>query len=181
MVRLRESTPKTACLLALVGATLLPCSSSAFSATGLLNFAAPPPQFATASIMSASRQAATCHLSQHLGQHGKHPQVLSGAFTGSFGAGRKGAILRRSGAMRTTAVLSMVGIEPIEEMPDYRDDDLSGRRLFVTGLPSSIDDVRLYLAFEGFGRVVEARVAKPGIYYTYIICYMYNISHTSII
>ena len=74
-----------------------------------------------------------------------------------------GATLRRSGVMRTSAVLSMVGIEPIEEMRDYRDDDLSGRRLFVTGLPSSIDDVRLYLAFEGFGRIVEAHVAKPGI------------------
>jgi RNA recognition motif-containing protein len=57
----------------------------------------------------------------------------------------------------------MVAIEPIEEMRDYRDDDLSGRRLFVTGLPSSIDDVRLYLAFEGFGRITEAHVAKPGL------------------
>ena len=57
----------------------------------------------------------------------------------------------------------MVAIEPIEEMRDYRDDDLSGRRLFITGLPSSIDDVRLYLAFEGFGRITEAHVAKPGL------------------
>jgi len=57
----------------------------------------------------------------------------------------------------------MVMLEPIEEMRDYREDDLTGKRLFVTGLPSSIDDVRLYLAFEGFGRVTEAHVAKPGL------------------
>ena len=64
---------------------------------------------------------------------------------------------------RQSLASSMVAIEPIEEMRDYRDDDLSGRRLFVTGLPSSIDDVRLYLAFEGFGRITEAHVAKPGL------------------
>lgn len=57
----------------------------------------------------------------------------------------------------------MLALEPIEEMRDYREDDVSGKRLFVTGLASSIDDVRLYLAFEGFGRIVEAHVAKPGL------------------
>jgi RNA recognition motif-containing protein len=71
--------------------------------------------------------------------------------------------LRRSMVMRPSVALSMVALEPIEDMRDYRDDDLSGRRLFVTGLPSSIDDVRLYLAFEGFGRITEAHVVKPGL------------------
>jgi hypothetical protein len=61
------------------------------------------------------------------------------------------------------AVSMVDGLEPIQDMRDYRDDDLSGRRLFVTGLPSSIDDVRLYLAFEGFGKILEAHVAKPGL------------------
>jgi len=56
-----------------------------------------------------------------------------------------------------------MALEPIEDMRDYREDDVSGLRLFVTGLPSSIDDVRLYLAFEGFGRITEAHVAKPGL------------------
>jgi len=68
----------------------------------------------------------------------------------------------RLGAIRPHSAVSMI-LEPIEEMRDYREDDLTGRRLFVTGLPSSIDDVRLYLAFEGFGRVTEAHVAKPGL------------------
>jgi len=65
--------------------------------------------------------------------------------------------------VRASAVPTMLALEPIEEMRDYREDDVSGKRLFVTGLASSIDDVRLYLAFEGFGRIVEAHVAKPGL------------------
>ena len=63
-------------------------------------------------------------------------------------------------------------MEPIEEMRDYSEDDALGRRLFVTGLASSIDDVRLYLAFEGFGRIVEAHVAKP-VHIRYIILCIY--------
>lgn len=35
-------------------------------------------------------------------------------------------------------------------------------RLFVTGLAPTVDDVRLYLAFQNCGKVVEAHVAKPG-------------------
>jgi len=46
---------------------------------------------------------------------------------------------------------------------DYRKADVQGQRLFITGLPSSIDDVRLYLAFESFGCLIEANVAKPGL------------------
>ena len=73
--------------------------------------------------------------------------------------------------MRPMVAVSMVGLEPIEgHERDYRDDDLMGRRLFVTGLPSSIDDVRLYLAFEGFGRIVEAHVAKPVCVLSFVGC-----------
>lgn len=50
-----------------------------------------------------------------------------------------------------------------EEERDYREADIRGTRLFVTGLPSSVDDIRLYLAFEEYGRVLEAQVAKPGL------------------
>jgi hypothetical protein len=32
----------------------------------------------------------------------------------------------------------------------------------VTGLAPTVDDVRLYLAFQNCGKVVEAHVAKPG-------------------
>ncbi len=35
-------------------------------------------------------------------------------------------------------------------------------RLFVTGLASTVDDVRLYLAFQNCGKILEAHVAKPG-------------------
>lgn len=51
-----------------------------------------------------------------------------------------------------------------EEERDYREADIRGTRLFVTGLPSSVDDIRLYLAFEEYGRVLEAQVAKPGLH-----------------
>jgi hypothetical protein len=45
---------------------------------------------------------------------------------------------------------------------DFREADVSGKRLFVTSLASTVDDVRLYLAFEPIGGLVEAHVVKPG-------------------
>ncbi|EKX35321.1 RNA binding protein, plastid or PPC targeted [Guillardia theta CCMP2712] len=63
------------------------------------------------------------------------------------------------------SALNMVTISDLDEEYeiDYRQADLTGQRLFVTGLPSSMDDLRLYLAFEGFGTILEAHVAKPGL------------------
>jgi hypothetical protein len=49
-----------------------------------------------------------------------------------------------------------------EEEKDYRNADLIGQRLFVTGLAATVDDARLYLAFESIGNLLEARVVKPG-------------------
>jgi len=149
MARLRDSLPKAASSLVLVGAMLLPCSSSAYSST-VLNFAAPP------CLAPRAVPATACHLDRQ------------GLFAGrqllrqSRGLERAGTASRGSArVMRTSGVRNMLAMEPIEEMRDYSEDDALGRRLFVTGLASSIDDVRLYLAFEGFGRIVEAHVAKP--------------------
>jgi hypothetical protein len=49
-----------------------------------------------------------------------------------------------------------------EDEKDFREADLTGKRLFVTGLASTVDDVRLYLAFEPVGSLQEAHVVKPG-------------------
>ena len=49
-----------------------------------------------------------------------------------------------------------------EDGKDFREADLTGKRLFVTGLPSTVDDVRLYLAFEQIDGLLEAHVVKPG-------------------
>ena len=154
MARLRDSLPKAASSLVLVGAMLLPCSArSAYSST-VLNFAAPP------CIAPRVVPATVCHLAP--GRQGlfagrqllRQSRGLERAGTASRGSAR---------AWRTSGVRNMLAMEPIEEMRDYSEDDALGRRLFVTGLASSIDDVRLYLAFEGFGRIVEAHVAKPGL------------------
>lgn len=56
---------------------------------------------------------------------------------------------------------SMMLIED-EDEKDFREADLTGKRLFVTGLASTVDDVRLYLAFEPVGNLLEAHVVKPG-------------------
>jgi hypothetical protein len=45
---------------------------------------------------------------------------------------------------------------------DYRDADLWGQRLFVTGLAATVHDAELFLGFEGNGGLLEARVVKPG-------------------
>jgi len=154
MVRLRShSRPRTMYLLVLVGTTLLPCCS-AFWPSGMIAFG-PGRGTALRPPLPAGQAgpSATC-------------RPLPGP---SFSYGGDTILRASTGARgwssvrRSSPSLSMVAIEPIEEMRDYRDDDLSGRRLFVTGLPSSIDDVRLYLAFEGFGRITEAHVAKPGL------------------
>ncbi len=50
-----------------------------------------------------------------------------------------------------------------EDGKDFREADLTGKRLFVTGLPSTVDDVRLYLAFEQIDGLLEAHVVKPGV------------------
>uniref|UniRef100_A0A7S0QY70 RRM domain-containing protein n=1 Tax=Cryptomonas curvata TaxID=233186 RepID=A0A7S0QY70_9CRYP len=52
-----------------------------------------------------------------------------------------------------------------EDGKDFREADLTGKRLFVTGLASTVDDVRLYLAFEQINGLLEAHVVKPGIGY----------------
>ncbi len=44
----------------------------------------------------------------------------------------------------------------------YSAADSVGSRLLVSGLASSVDAERLILAFEPFGAIVEARVARPG-------------------
>jgi hypothetical protein len=49
-----------------------------------------------------------------------------------------------------------------EEEKDYRNADLIGQRLFVTGLAATVDDAKLYLEFESIGDLLEARVVKPG-------------------
>jgi hypothetical protein len=49
-----------------------------------------------------------------------------------------------------------------DEEKDYRNADLIGQRLFVTGLAATVDDARLYLEFESIGHLIEARVVKPG-------------------
>ncbi len=56
-----------------------------------------------------------------------------------------------------------------EDGKDFREADLSGKRLFVTGLASTVDDVRLYLAFEQISGLLEAHVVKPG------VCFIANI------
>jgi hypothetical protein len=58
-------------------------------------------------------------------------------------------------------LLNMMLIED-EDEKDFREADLTGKRLFVTGLASTVDDVRLYLAFEPVGSLQEAHVVKPG-------------------
>jgi hypothetical protein len=50
-----------------------------------------------------------------------------------------------------------------EDGKDFREADLTGKRLFVTGLASTVDDVRLYLAFEQINGLLEAHVVKPGV------------------
>ena len=136
---------KVICLLAIMSAARMPCSSSAFSTTAPLNFAAPP----TVTSLRGFSLSTSC---PQAGSGLRHPGALTAAR-------RQAAVVRP----KMVAVSMVDGLEPIEDMRDYRDDDLSGRRLFVTGLPSSIDDVRLYLAFEGFGKILEAHVAKPGL------------------
>ena len=53
-------------------------------------------------------------------------------------------------------------LAPEAEQKDYRDADLWGRRLFVTGLGPAVDDVKLFLGFARVGGLIEARVVKPG-------------------
>ena len=52
-------------------------------------------------------------------------------------------------------------LEGDDERKDYREADLCGQRLFVTGLAATVDDSTLFLDFQGCG-AVEARVVKPG-------------------
>eukprot|EP00960_Hanusia_phi_P071157 767484-Hanusia_phi.AAC.3 len=69
---------------------------------------------------------------------------------------------RNFGALSSMQMVTINDLQEEYEI-DYRQADLTGQRLFVTGLPSSMDDLRLYLAFEGFGTILEAHVAKPGL------------------
>jgi RNA recognition motif-containing protein len=51
------------------------------------------------------------------------------------------------------------------ERQEYLEVDKSGARLFVSGLAPSVDDERLFLAFEPFGDLLEWRIARPGLGY----------------
>jgi len=85
---------------------------------------------------------------------------VSGAGTASLGAGFN---VRLSGVQTATS-MAFLELEE-EERRDYRRADIMGERLFVTGLAPTVDDVRLYLAFQNCGKILEAHVAKPGLGY----------------
>ena len=69
---------------------------------------------------------------------------------------------RNPSKLAASQMSKMMLIGDDEDEKDFRDADLSGKRLFVTGLASTVDDVRLYLAFEPIGFLLEAHVVKPG-------------------